>query len=71
MIVAISVNTPQLLKYSYLPIRAGATVASLILILASSIAGLIPQPIADLGIEALVLGIVACFSSLPLRARRS
>ena len=59
VIVAISVNIQQILKYSHLPIRAGATIAALILILASSMAGLIPQPLPDLGIETLVLGLVA------------
>lgn len=58
VIVAVSVNIQQILKYSHLPVRAGATVATLVLILTSSMAGLIPQPLADLGIESLVLGIM-------------
>jgi len=64
VIVAISVNIQQILWYSHLPVRAGATIATLILILTSSMAGLIPQPLPDLGMETLVLGIVVWLMQL-------
>jgi hypothetical protein len=59
VIVALSVNINQILKYSHLPVRAGAAIATLVLVLVSSMAALIPQRAADLGIEILAFGICA------------
>jgi len=55
--VALSVNISRILQFSHLPVRAGATIATLILILVCSMAVLIPQPLVFLGIEILVFGI--------------
>ena len=57
VIVAMSVNINQILKYSHLPSRAAATIGTLILILVSCIAGLLPQTMAALGLEIFVFGI--------------
>lgn len=59
VIVAMSVNINQILKYSHLPARAGATISTLILILVSSMAGLINQSMAAFGLEILAFGICA------------
>jgi len=56
VIVALSVNINQILKYSHLPARAGATISTLILVLVCSMAVLIHQNTAALGVEVLVFG---------------
>lgn len=59
VIVAMSVNIKQILKYKQLPSRAGATIGMLLMILVSCIAGLIPnQSLTAFGIEILCFGIV-------------
>ena len=57
--VALSVNIAHILQYSNLPSRAAATIGSLILILVSSMAALIHQPMQVLGIEILIFGLGA------------
>ena len=57
VIVAMSVNINQILKYSHLPARAGATIGTLVLILISCMAGLINQSMTAFGLEILVFGI--------------
>ena len=59
VIVAISVNLHPILKYDWLPSRAGSTVATLLLLLAIALAGLIPgQSLAVLGGELVVLSVI-------------
>jgi hypothetical protein len=58
VIVAVSVNINRILQLPQLPARAGAAVATLILILISSMATLIPQPLRILGAELFFFGIV-------------
>ena len=55
--VALSVNISRILEHQHLPSRAGSTIATLILILVSSMAALIHQEMIALGIEILVFGI--------------
>jgi hypothetical protein len=57
VIVAVSVNLPRILAHPQLPARAGAAVAALILILLSSMATLIPQPLKYLGLELILFGL--------------
>ena len=59
VIVTVSVNIRQILNYDHLPSRAAAAVGTLILILVSGIAALIPQPVHTFAIEILVMGAVA------------
>jgi modulator of FtsH protease len=59
VIVAVSVNVREILQYRQLPARAAAAIASLVLALVVSIAGLAPQPVLAYGLEALVLGAAA------------
>jgi modulator of FtsH protease len=67
VIVAISVNTAQILRFRQLPARAAATIASLLLILLGSVAGLIPdQSLRLLGAEILVF--TALFWCIQMRA---
>jgi hypothetical protein len=68
VIVAISVNIARILEFPHLPARAAATVARLILILVSSMAGLIPQPPQDLGAEIFLFAFCCWF--LELRSNR-
>src|SRR4051812_29431140 len=56
VIVAISVNVGPILKFPHLPSRAAATVASLVLVLTVSVAGLAPQTSLAFGVEVLILG---------------
>jgi hypothetical protein len=49
--VALSVNIARILQVSHLPSRAGATIASLMVILVCSMATLIPQPERMVGVE--------------------
>jgi hypothetical protein len=58
VIVAISVNVQRILDAPQLPSRGGATVAALVLILVSSLAGLIPQSSAAFAIELSAFGLV-------------
>jgi hypothetical protein len=58
VIVAISVNVQRILDAPQLPSRGGATVSALVLILVSSLAGLIPQPSSTFAIELLAFGLV-------------
>jgi hypothetical protein len=67
-IVAISVNVGRILEFPHLPARSAATVARLILILVSSMAALIPQPIHALGAEIIGFGL-ACWW-LEIRSNR-
>lgn len=58
VIVAVSVNVKQIIKYRSLPSRAGATIATLILLLLVAVAGLIPgQSLRALGIEILLFSV--------------
>ncbi|HUO33413.1 MAG TPA: hypothetical protein VMU43_00335 [Candidatus Acidoferrum sp.] len=54
--VALSVNIADIIRHPHLPARAAATIASLILILVSSMAVLIPQRALFLGIEVFLFG---------------
>ena|ERR1700742_1643404 len=56
VIVAVSVNITRILENPQLPPRAGAAVATLILILLTSLATQIPQPIQILGSELIFFG---------------
>jgi hypothetical protein len=58
VIVAVSVNLNRILEHPQLPARAGAAVATLILILMSSMATLIPQSMRLLGVELFFFGVV-------------
>ena len=74
VIVAVSVNLSRILEYPHLPARAGATVATLILILLSSMATLIPQGLRYLGAELILFGafcwMIEVFSALQSIAAR-
>lgn len=59
VIVAMSVNINQILKFRHLPARAAAVIGTLILILVSSMAGLIHQSTMAFGVELLLLGVFA------------
>lgn len=58
VIVALSVNIKEILAYPQLPPRAAAAIATLVLILASCMAGLIPQSMAAFGVQVLVSGVI-------------
>jgi modulator of FtsH protease len=68
VIVAISVNITKILSYGHLPARAGATVATLILILVVGLSALIPQGMGALGFETTFFGV--CCWLLQLWAAR-
>jgi len=59
VIVAISVNIARILEFTHLPTRAGATIGCLLLILVSSLATLVPQPMWMLGSEVLAFSLSA------------
>ncbi|MDO9355187.1 MAG: hypothetical protein Q7T55_15930 [Solirubrobacteraceae bacterium] len=60
IIVAVSVNVKQIIEGSALPARAGATIASIAVILVSAMAMLIPtQPALWLGLEIVGFTVVA------------
>lgn len=60
--VALSVNVREILRHRGLPERAGATVATLLMVLAGSLAALIrDQTPVSLGVEVTALGIVVWF----------
>src|SRR5208282_3887614 len=54
--VALSVNINRILQVPHLPSRAFATIGTLLLILVSSMAMLMPQPPFAMGVEILVFG---------------
>lgn len=56
--VALSVNLDRILEFSHLPARAGATIATLIVVLVCSAAELIPQSAFAIGLE--ILGFAIC-----------
>jgi hypothetical protein len=64
VIVAVSVNISRILSFRHLPSRAGATIGTLILILVVSMAALIPQKMATLGIETVFFGMVCWLQQL-------
>ncbi len=70
VIVAVSVNLPRILEHPQLPARAGATVSTLILILLSSMATLIPQGLRYLGAELIFFGLI-CWIIEVFSARKS
>jgi hypothetical protein len=57
VIVAVSVNIARILSFSHLPARAGATIGTLILILVTSMAALIPQTMTAFGVEVVGFGV--------------
>ena len=59
VIVAMSVNVAQIIKFPQLPPRAGATIASLVMALLTALAGLAHQPERVFGLEALAFGLIA------------
>jgi hypothetical protein len=68
VIVAVSVNVQRILEHPQLPSRSGATVAALVLILVSSLAELIPQPIKALAIENISVRPISLVASTLVRA---
>jgi modulator of FtsH protease len=70
VIVAVSVNITRILAHPQLPARAGAAVSTLILILLSSMATLIPQSIRILGAELIFFG-VCCWIIEVFSAQKS
>jgi modulator of FtsH protease len=58
VIVATSVNINRILQYRHLPFRAGATIATLILVLVIGLVTLIPQRESCAGFEILIFGFV-------------
>lgn len=59
VMVALSVNVKKIINYRHLPARAGAAIAMLMLILVSSMASLMNQPIWSLACEILGFGLWA------------
>ena len=57
LFVSLSVNIREILKYRHLPTRAAATLGSLMLILVTSLAFLMPQPRWAMALEVLVAGL--------------
>lgn len=55
VMVALSVNIKKIINYRHLPARAGAAIAMLMLILVSSMASLMNQPLWSLACEVLVM----------------
>jgi hypothetical protein len=51
VMVSVSVNIQKILKHSHLPAYAGATISTLVLVLVSSMAGLIDQETTMFGFE--------------------
>ena len=58
VMVAISVNVQRIIAFRHLPLRAGVTIAALVLNLIASMAALIPQPLFALGAEILVFALI-------------
>lgn len=69
VIVAISVNIAKIISFPHLPARAAATIGTLILILVTSMAMLIPQGWILLGTEVIVFSLCCWFLQL-LAARQ-
>jgi modulator of FtsH protease len=59
IIVAMSTNIATIIALPSLSSRAGATVATLLLILVVAVCGLIPQPTAAFGVQTLVASVVS------------
>lgn len=59
VIVAMSVNVAQIIKFPNLPPRAGATIASLVMALLAALSGLAHQPERVFGVEVLGFGLIA------------
>ncbi|HSN18737.1 MAG TPA: hypothetical protein VLV87_11090 [Gammaproteobacteria bacterium] len=55
VMVALSVNVKKIINYRHLPARAGAAIAMLMLILVSSMASLMNQPLWTLACEIMVM----------------
>lgn len=68
VIVAISVNITKIISYPHLPARARATIGTLILILVTSMAALVPQTATAFGVEVIIFGV--CCWLLQLGAAR-
>src|SRR5580658_3362694 len=65
IMVALSVNIQRILQVKHLPSRAFATIASLLLVLVTGMAALVPdQTMAAFGAEVLAFSIVGWFSAL-------
>jgi hypothetical protein len=62
--VALSVNISHIIRVPHLPPRAAATIGALILILVSSMAALIHQPMRALGIEIIAFGLYGCWQQI-------
>lgn len=58
VIVAISVNVAQIIKYPQLPGRAAASIASLILVVVVALIALAPQPLFVMGAEIVIVAVV-------------
>jgi modulator of FtsH protease len=67
--VALSVNISNIIRAPHLPSRAGATIGALMLILVCSMATLIPQRPAALGIQVIIF--TSCAGWMQLRATRA
>ena len=59
VIVAVSVNIQQILKYAQLPPRASGTVSTLMLVVAIGLVGLMPQSATAFALEILVFSLIA------------
>lgn len=66
VIVAVSVNVAEIIKHPQLPARAGATIASLMLVVLVALLALAPQPLVVLGLE--VTAVAAAAWVLHLRS---
>jgi modulator of FtsH protease len=64
VIVAVSVNIQQILKHPQLPPRAGATIATLVLVLMAGVAALMPQSTKLLGGEVVLFAVVGWLPQL-------
>lgn len=58
MIVAISVNVAQIIKYPQLPGRAAASIASLMLVVVVGLMALAPQTLWVMGVEVVVVSVI-------------
>ena len=59
IIVAVSVNVADIIKYPQLPTRAAAAITSLVSVLLLGVTGLAPQSPAVFGAEVAVIGVIA------------
>jgi hypothetical protein len=69
VIVAVSVNIRLILQQPHLPSRAGATIGALVLVLISSLAATIPQPLSALAGEVLGFSLLAWLHHLATARR--